>query len=248
MAYRRDVFDQLRKSDQLRRRAAPALALTALLSLGLLAGCSGEGPNSAPGANPTVSAPTEQSSKAQPSQEQSSPADDNADGPDASSTAKPSLPPDPKAPTTVQPVKRSGSTSGKRITAESATFAKAIRWSDGVRLQVVDLEQGVTNGVGAGSTQGAPVTTFSLKLTNDSDKTVDVSSVVLTTVYGGKSKLIAQPVYDQGTSDFSGTVAPGKSAAASYAYTIPTKQLGSVSLTVDLDGHHALASFRGSAR
>lgn len=221
-----------------RRGAALAVTLSALLSVGLLGACSGQQPASAPQPNPTVAAPSQSAGDAGSS--------------DPTPTAKPSLPPDPKAPSKVQPVGRtgSGSSSGKRVKATSvSSFDAAVKWKDGIRLQVVGVEQGVTNGVGAGSSQGAPMTSFELKLTNSSTKPVELSAVVLTAVYGGKSKLVAQPVYAQaGASDFSGTVAPGKSATATYVYTIPTKQLGAVSLFVDLDGRHAIGSFTGSAR
>jgi len=222
-----------------RRGVALAVTLSALLSVGLLGACSGQQPASAPQANPTVPAPSQS-------------AGGDASSSDPTPTAKPSLPPDPKAPTKVQPVGRpgAGSSSGKRVKATPASsFDAAVRWQDGIRLQVVGVEQGVTNGVGAGSSRGAPMTSFELKLTNSSTKPVDLSAVVLTAVYGGKPKLVAQPVYAQeGASDFSGTVAPGKSATATYVYTIPTKRLGAVSLFVDLDGRHAIGSFTGSAR
>ena len=221
-----------------RRGVALAVTLSALLSVGLLGACSPQEPASAPQPNPTVAAPSQS-------------AGSDAGSSDPTPTAKPSLPPDPKAPTKVQPVGRTGSaaSSGKRVRATSASsFDAAVTWKDGIRLQVVGVEQGVTNGVGAGSSQGAPMTSFELSSTNSSTKPVELSAV-LTAVYGGESKLVAQPVYAQaGASDFSGTVAPGKSATATYVYTIPTKQLGAVSLFVDIDGRHAIGSFTGSAR
>jgi len=225
------------------RRTALAVSLSALLSVGLLGACSGEGSGTTPAPNPTVAAPSASATN------DATTGDDAA--PESTPTAKPSLPPDPKAPAKVEPVQRSGSSTGstKRVTGRSATFSKPVRWRDGVKLQVVDIKQGVTNGVGPGASQGAPMTTFELKLSNGSTKPLDASSVVLTTIYGGKSKLVAQPVYGQaGASDFSGTLAPGKSTTATYVYSIPAKQRGAVSLSVDLDGRHALVSFTGSAR
>ncbi len=236
------------------RRATPAgvgLALSAVLALGLVAGCSADtgsqagpppaartadaGPSAAPGG--ATGSPTR------------SPSDNDQTGADPAPTAKPSLPPDPKAPTTVEPVARSGSHPTTRIAARPAAFDGPIRWRDGVRLQVVDIRQSTTNGVGPGSSQGAPMTTVALRLTNSSDTPLDASSVVLTTVYGTASGLVAQPVYGQpGATDFSGRIAPGSSAEASYMFAIPTKQLGAVTLYVDLDGRHAIGSFHGSAR
>lgn len=216
---------------------AVALLLSALVAVGLLTACSDQSSGASPQPNPTPSATSSASTEG------------DAASPDSTPTARPSLPPDPKAPKTVEAVARTGSDAHALIKASSATFAAPVRWRDGLKLAVLDIKQGVTNGVGAGASQGAPTTTFTLKLTNGSAKPVDVSSVVLTTVFGGKSKLIAQPVYGQGgASDFSGTLAPGKSTTATYIYSIPTKQLGAVSLTVDLDGRHGLASFSGSAR
>jgi hypothetical protein len=213
-----------------------------VLAFGLVAGCSAD-------AGSTQPAPSAGRSAVAGDQPGTRATDRTGTDPTATPTAKPSLPADPKAPTTVTPVARSGSHPGQRITARSAAFDRPVRWHDGVRLQVVEISHGVTDGIGAGATQGAPMTTFALKLTNGSTKPLNASSVVLTTVYGGTSRLVAQPVYGQaGAADFSGTIAPGSTGSATYVFSIPTKQLGSVSLFVDLDAHHAVGSFHGSVR
>lgn len=228
------------------RRATPAgvgLALSAVLAFGLVAGCSADtGSQSGPAMAGRIA-------DASPSAAAGGTSGNDQAGTDPAPTAKPSLPPDPRAPTTVQPVVRSGSHPAKRIAARPAEFGGTISWRDGVRLQVVDLRQGVSNGVGAGATQGAPTTTFALRLTNGSSRPLDASSVVVTTTYGRSAGLIAQPVYGlAGAADFSGRIAPGSTGSATYVFSIPTKQLDSVTLHVDLDGRHAVGSFHGSAR
>ena len=91
------------------------------------------------------------------------------------------------------------------------------------------------------------MTTFHLKVTNGSTTKVDLSSVVLTTVYGTGSKRIAAPVYGGEAADFSGTLGLKKTATAAYTYAIPKKERGSVAISVDLDAGHQIATFTGSA-
>lgn len=219
-------------------RSACRAAVAVIISALVFTSCSGAAENLAPQPNPAPSLPADSTSSGPGGDEDSA----------ATPSAEPSLPPDPKAPARIEPVRRAGAASQKRVSASSAGFDQPLSWKDGVRITVVELSQGVAGGVGAGSTPGAPTTTFRLRLTNGSSRPLDVSSVVLTTVYGSKSRRVAAPVYGEGTADFAGVVAPGQSSSASYAFSIPAKNLDAVSVTVDLDGRHAPGSFRGSVR
>ena len=88
---------------------------------------------------------------------------------------------------------------------------------------------------------------FTVKLTNSSAKPINLNQVVVTTTYGASSQLAA-PVYTEGagTYDFSGSVKPGASTTAIYAFAVPTKQLGRVTMVVDFDGLHTSATYRGA--
>ena len=192
----------------------------------------------APSASPSAS-PSTSASPTGPSGEEAGP----QDRPSPSATA--SRPPDPavdKAPV----VKREGALpKAKRADAPPATFRKPLVYTDGVTVEVTEIEQGTSEGQGPGVFVGAPKTAFTVTVTNDSKKPVDLTQVVVTTTYGTPA-LQAQPVYDDGARDLSGTLEPGASATGLYQFSVPTDRLGDVTTYVDLDGRHLPGTFSGS--
>jgi hypothetical protein len=143
-------------------------------------------------------------------------------------------------------VSRSGQPLRPTISAAAAPFdgAAKVSYPDGVTVKINSITQGSVEGSGPG-TIGGPKTTFDLVFTNDSDKPVDMSQVVVTVAYGPRH-LQARPVYDAaGQSDFAGNIKPGKSAHATYAFSIPVASLDDVTMWVDFDGLHTSAVFTG---
>jgi hypothetical protein len=209
-----------------------AAALGAALAATLLSGCGGDSPraaaatSSASGAAAT-STPTET--------------------PETETTPTTLAPPLPQPVTAVPKVKRSGQPSKPSISAPSAKFNAPVRYSDGVRLEITKAEQGVETGHGPGVMAGREYVRFTLKLTNGSTKAINLNEVVVTTFYG-TSKQLAAPVYTEsaGTYDLSGTVKPGASATALYAFAVPGTQLGRVTMVVDFDGLHTSATYTGA--
>lgn len=167
--------------------------------------------------------------------------------PKATASPDPSLPPDPKV-TKVTPVERRGPAPKKRIEAKARNFKSAVTWSDGVKLTVDRIEQRTSAAVGAGGTNGAPLTTFTFRLENGSSRALDATAVVVTATYGGKVRRIASAVYDERSADFAARLAPGKSVAATYSFSIPRTDLETVGLSIDLDSRHGLGSFKGAIR
>lgn len=209
------------------RRAATAAAL-ALLVLGwLLSGCSGSG-EEGPGAEPTSSTGSSTGSSEQPS-----------------ALSSPSRT-DPLAPATVAPVIRDGETPHPSISAQPQPFDEPVAYPDGVSLEVIAIDQGEVTDRGPGVIAG-PTTAFTIELTNGSKTPLDLNAVTVTTVYGDPAR-ISRPVYDQRSQDFAGKVRGGGTAEAHYVFSIPTDQLGDVTVHVDFDGRHTAAQFTGAAR
>ena len=145
------------------------------------------------------------------------------------------------------PIKRNGKVPTPTISAPPGSFTRPVRYTDGTTLQVVSIKQGVVTGQGPGVFPGQPTTTVALRLTNGSTKPISVNQVVVTATYGNPRR-VASPVYDASASDFGGVAAPGASVNATFLFSIPKAQLGSVVMIVDFDGVHVSATFAGSAR
>ena len=212
-----------------RLRLAASLAGLALVATSL-SGCAGNGQAlaSTPGTSPTSSpAPTET--------------------PETETTPTTVSPPLPQPVKSVPKVKRVGQPNTPSVSAPGAKFSGVVKYPDGVTLVITKAEKGVETGHGPGVMAGREYVRFTLKLTNGSTKAVNLNQVVLTTTYGATNQLAA-PVYTEsaGTYDFSGTVKPGASATALYAFAVPTKQLNRVAMVVDFDGLHTSATYTGA--
>jgi hypothetical protein len=203
-------------------------AASVVLTVGLTSACGGpNGPSAAldkPTASPTRSVtPTEEPS------------------------GKATRPPDPLA-TDVPALKRPGAKpASQRVTSTPAAFSGQVRYSDGVVLEVLSIAQGASTGKGPGVFVGSPRTALTVKVTNGTGRVLKLEGVVVTLRYGSPQRM-ASPVYEDAAHDLAGTVAPGKSATAVYMFSIPTKELTKVTMSVDFDGTHAAAVFRGSVK
>jgi hypothetical protein len=157
-------------------------------------------------------------------------------------------PADAAAPPNYQPVIRNGNRPQPKVTANRGGFSAAtpVNFPDGVSVKVDKVAQGVEQGEGPGVFRGRPHSAFTLSLTNGSTGPIDLTQVVVTTTYGSPAKL-ASPVYGvAAAADFTGTVAPGATATATYVFAIPPGQAKSTVMTVDFDDVHAAATLTGS--
>lgn len=152
---------------------------------------------------------------------------------------------DPDAPASYKPVVRPGKGPPSRWASAGRLAAGApVRYPDGVAVTVERVARVVEQGEGTGAFPGRPLTAVTLSLTNGSAAPLDLSQVVVTTAYGQRPKL-ATPVYSEQAQDFTGTVAPGAAARATYVFAIPPGQAAKVSTWVDFDAVHAAAAFHG---
>jgi hypothetical protein len=135
--------------------------------------------------------------------------------------------------------------SARTVTAAQAEFTEPSDWSDGASVRVVEARQQVTGGSGPGALSGQPQTVFVLELTNGSDASLDLDSVVVQATYGAGT-VQASPLYDGETVDFGGDLEPGDSAKAVYSFAVPADQTGDVVLSVDVDGSRFPAVFTGA--
>lgn len=159
------------------------------------------------------------------------------------STAKPN---DPLAMAAIGPVKRNGKKvqPGVRTKRDVQPFTTPVTYTDGLGLRIAKMTQGKVSGQGPGVFPGRTVTDFYLTLANHTKKALPLDVVVVTVTYGSPARL-AHLVYNPNSVDFTGPLAAGQSAKAVYGFSIPTADLGNVTMTVDLDGVHQLAVFKG---
>jgi hypothetical protein len=135
--------------------------------------------------------------------------------------------------------------SARTVAASQAEFTEPSDWSDGASVRVVEARQQVTGGSGPGVLAGQPQTVFTLELTNGSDASLDLDSVVVQVAYAAGT-VQASPLYDDETADFGGDLEPGDSATAVYSFAVPADQTGDVVLSVDVDGTRFPAVFTGA--
>jgi hypothetical protein len=157
-------------------------------------------------------------------------------------------PADPLAPVSYEPVVRKGRKPHPAFQAKAGRFAKSapVQYSDGVSLTVDHIAHGVEKAVGPGGFPGRARTALSMTIHNGSTHALDLNAVVVTTMYGSPAR-IAAPVYDDSSSsDFSGKLAAGRSASATYEFAIPSGRGARVVTMVDFDDVHLAARFSGS--
>lgn len=215
-----------------RLRLTASLAGLALVAIGL-SGCSGTGQAAASTAGPSSTSSTSSSTP--------------TETPETETTPTTVAPPLPQPVKSVPKVKRVGQPDTPSVSAPVARFNAPVTYSDGVTLTITKAVKGIEKGHGPGVMAGREYVRFTVKLTNGSAKAVNLNQVVVTTTYGA-SRQLAAPVYTEsaGTYDFTGTVKPGASTTAIYAFAVPTKQLNRVTMVVDFDGLHTSATYSGA--
>lgn len=174
-------------------------------------------------------------------------ANSTSDPGSAGSTGTASPVPDPVVATYV-PILRNGKPPHPTVSAKPVPFDGVVRWSDGLRLDILAVEQGKVEGVGPGVIVGEPTTSLTVRMTNRSNRTVSLDGVVVTMLYGADQRQ-ARPVYDdKDARDLTGVLKPGRSATAVYIFSVPRTELDRLLMYVDFDGVHTAAIFNGSLK
>lgn len=154
---------------------------------------------------------------------------------------------DPLVTSTAQ-VTRGSAAPAPSVTAPAAalrgTSAVALSYPDGVKVSLDKVVRGTTVANGPGTFNGLPYLALTLQVTNGGKTALDLNQVVVSLRYGSPQRS-AQPVYQQGASDFRGSLPSGGSGTATYLFTQPQPASASAQLVVDLDGTHTPATFSG---
>jgi hypothetical protein len=209
-------------------------AICLVASAGVLSACSGTDNADAPASSASSAAQESERATPTPSAEQ------------PTATGATARPADPVL-RTYKPVLRDGRPPRPSVSAGPQPFGRAIRYPDGLRLAVTSISQGKVTGQGPGVFLGEPKTEIGLRMSNRSGRSVNLDQVVVTLVYGSQRRT-SRPVYDDRARDFNGVLRPGRSATATYLFSVPRPQLDEVTMFVDFDGQHTVGRFRGSAR
>jgi hypothetical protein len=136
------------------------------------------------------------------------------------------------------------STRAPRVSARSAPFQDQVRYADGISVRAGAARQDVVKATGPGQLTGKPVTLFTVVFTNRSTGPLDLTRVSVDVQYGQPPQ-DAAPVYDGSAQDFSTKVAPGTTAKAVYAFSIPVAELDEVTMRVRFDPEYGAATFVG---
>ena len=227
-------------------RVAAAIAVAALS-----VGCTGNGSSTGVTPSPPASSVT---SSPEPA-ERSGPPEASSSKPGATKDAKPSISPDVKPTKTSAPsdndpaplpkVKRSDKAAKPTVSADPAEMKGEVLYDDGVTLRIAKVEFGKETKEGPGRFPGRAHVILSLEIINGGKKAINLDTTVVT-VLDDEDQQVA-PVYleDADVSDFAGSVKPGKTAKARYAFALAEDARSQVTVVVDFDGVHTSAVFRG---
>lgn len=226
----------------------------ALIAALVLSGCTaapGNGPSGSsrtPDPSPTVSSasgrPSVSPSASAPKPTPSTPA------PTAppSSTA-PSVPPaDLSTVTPLPKVQRPGATAAPTVSAAAAGPTAPVTYADGVSLRIASVEFGKETKEGPGHFPGREFAILSLQLVNHGKQPIDLSTTVITVLDSDDQQVAPVYVEEADVADFSGTVAPGASTSARYAFAVPEASRSRVTVIVDFDSVHTSAVFHGELK
>ncbi|MDO5735951.1 MAG: hypothetical protein Q4P15_05705 [Propionibacteriaceae bacterium] len=147
--------------------------------------------------------------------------------------------------TPVPKVQRSDGASIPTISASPADITENVTYADNVTLRINDIEFGEETKEGPGRFPGRSFAVLSLEMFNGGNQPLDLNAAVIT-VLDAETELVA-PVYaeEAEVADFSGTVQPGRTAKARYAFAVASESRSQVTVVVDFDGVHTSAVFRG---
>ncbi|MFC4911005.1 hypothetical protein [Actinomadura gamaensis] len=156
--------------------------------------------------------------------------------------AKPGPPP--PAPTE-QPESQANAAPGAKAVTMSGGLKKPVTYDDKITVAVSGVRYVKNTKQGPGEVTGKTLTIFTLKFTNGSGQALDLNGVRVVAKYGA-DKQTASPTSYANLNDFYGTVKPGASRSASYAFDLPSQGYKSVMLGVTFDGKHKTALFTGA--
>lgn len=174
--------------------------------------------------------------------------------PAATTTVAPGAAPDPSPRVSAAP---SASAPGPSASAKASAVAPApqpTKTADLAAPAVIEkaLTAKVTKQVAvAGKAQGpgeiaGPSVQFTIRISNTTGKTVDLTGAVVNAYYGPDQNPASQ-LEEPGGRGFPESVKDGDSATGVFVFTIPSSQRGTVLVTLDTSVANAVVAFKGAA-
>ena len=128
---------------------------------------------------------------------------------------------------------------------EPVAFDGTASGEDGLRAEVVSLEAIQGSGKGVGSVAG-PALRATVRLTGPASGPVALDFVSVTMTHG-TDPVPASPLDDPSAAPFTGTLAPGGTAEATYVFGVPEDARELVTLTVGYRADAPYLVFSGAA-
>ena len=120
-------------------------------------------------------------------------------------------------------------------------------WESGLSVAVTSARVAARSPYAAGGRATWPVVVVRVRLTNGSGERFDADLVSVSLRYGSDGET-AESVYQEGVEELSGSVAPGRTATGSYAFSVPRGEAGAITVEVAPDWDSEPGIFEGSAR
>jgi hypothetical protein len=161
---------------------------------------------------------------------------------------KPAAVGSPPPPPSAQPEAAATSAPGSVPLKQAGSgLRRPVTYDDKVSVAITDTRHVRNQAKGPGEITGKSLTIFTLRFSNGTSAPLDLNKVRVVARYGPQ-KTQASPTSYADLNDFYGTVAPGKTKAASYAFDIPPTGYKAVTIGVDFDARRRTALFAGALR
>jgi len=158
----------------------------------------------------------------------------------SSSSSLPGIPPDPDQ-ATVTPVPAPDPVFGE-VVLDTVSLEATADLGGSVTARITDIVPGTAVGSGLGEVSG-PSVRVSVELTNGTSEPVTLDEVTVN-AYFGQETLPASPILaNTDSSGFSGALAAGARALASYSFSVPADQQASVTVTVSKSAGDSIVVF-----
>lgn len=135
-------------------------------------------------------------------------------------------------------------------TVATATIGKTFTYTDGLEVKVSSAVRFTPSDTSAGAQPGQAGVLVTVSVTNGTGAAFDLT-LVQVNFYAGAAGNQGTSVYDSAQdlgTGLSGSIPPGHTATAKYAFAAAPADLGNVVVQVKPDFNHNPASFEGSVR
>lgn len=148
-------------------------------------------------------------------------------------------------PTPVPKVQRASQESTPTVSASPRDINEKVAYGDGVALHIKDITFGEETKEGPGHFPGRAYAILSLEMVNGGKQPINLNTTVITVLDATDQQVAPVYVEEAQVADFSGTIQPGKTTTARYAFAVAKQSRSQVTVVVDFDGVHTSAVFRG---